>query len=154
MIELLFCYLLGALAVEATSEIITSSDLTFGFRSWLKKIVYPEVPNENLNGFGRYVIAWFEKLISCGYCTSVWVAAFLSLALPTIYSDITGLGYAGSEPIEQACGYMISVFVMHRLSNWIHVLFELVKKGRVKTFDIMYQNNENNENNGDSNGSF
>jgi hypothetical protein len=31
---------------------------------------------------------------------------------------------------------LVSVFFIHRLSNWLHVLFELVKRGRVKSHDV------------------
>ena len=125
MINIIILYVLSAIAVEAISEIITSSDLTFGFRSWLNKLAFPDVPRDIL---GRGAVAWFYKLISCGYCTSVWVAAGISIALP--------------KPVEGILGWVLCVFVVHRVSNLVHVVYELIKKGRVKTFDIMYQKSE------------
>lgn len=123
MLELIIIYLLSAVAVEAISEIITSSDITFGFRAWIKRLAYPEDPTKSSKF--RKIIAWFDKLISCGYCTSVWIAAGISLAVP--------------KPVDGALGWVICIFVLHRISNLLHVIYELIKKGRVKTYDIMYQ---------------
>jgi hypothetical protein len=123
MLVLLVIYLLSAVAVEAISEIITSSDITFGFRAWIKRLAYPEDPTKSSKF--RKIIAWFDKLISCGYCTSVWIAAGISFAVP--------------KPVDGVLGWVICIFVLHRISNLLHVIYELIKKGRVKTYDIMYQ---------------
>jgi hypothetical protein len=150
MTNIIVLYVLSAIAVEAISEIITSSDLTFGFRSWLNRLAFPDVPHgvssldksnsaitrliSLIEFIALRISAWFYKLISCGYCTSVWVAAGISIALP--------------KPVEGILGWVLCVFVVHRASNLIHVIYELIKKGRVKTFDIMYQKN------GEADGSF
>ncbi len=70
-----------------------------------------------------------DKLISCGYCTSVWVSGFFAIWSPILFQ-------------HQLCGchfvnWMIMTFAIHRLSNWFHVIYMLVLNGRIKTFDLL-----------------
>lgn len=126
MLHLILIYIIASIAVEAISEIITSSDITFGFRSYIKKLAFPDEPSSH-KYFAKSV-GFIDRLISCGYCTSVWVAAALSVGIPKM--------------LDGPIGWVMCIFVLHRISNFIHVVFELVKKGRVKSYDIMYQKSE------------
>lgn len=110
------------LAVEAVTEIFTSSELTEPFRQAWKQHTYP-LDRPPPTGIWQYVKVWFDKLISCGYCTSVWTAAFFAIWAPTLFE-------------HTFVNWLCFVFVLHRLANWVHVTFELVKKGRVKTHDL------------------
>lgn len=112
-----------ALATEAVSEILTSSELTEPFRSRWKKFTYPldEPPSDT--GFQKFCV-WLDKLISCGYCTSVWVAGFFSLFCPPLVEN-------------WVFNWLCTVFIVHRLANWLHVCFKLLQKGRVDTHDFL-----------------
>jgi hypothetical protein len=112
-----------ALATEAVTEILTSSELTEPFRSWWKRFTYPiDTPPPNTSTQRFYV--WFDKLISCGYCTSVWVAGFFSLFCPPLVDNWIS-------------NWLCTVFIVHRLANWLHVCFKLLQKGRVNTHDFL-----------------
>lgn len=85
--------LLLALFVEAVTEILVTS-------------IFFEKPREFVytrNGF-------FGELVNCGYCTSVWVSAVVAwLAVLPISSWFV-------------VNYIITVFIIHRLSNLLHEL--------------------------------
>ena len=114
--------ILLALAVEAVTEILTSSELTEPFRQAWKQYTYPDGPPST--DFWQHVKVWFDKLITCGYCTSIWVAALFAIWAPILFESVV-------------INWLCFVFVLHRLSNWIHIVFELIKKGRVKTYDLV-----------------
>ena len=115
-----------SIAVEAATEILTSSELTNPLRKKWKKWTYPlDAPPEDT--YIQHFKVWFDKLISCGYCTSVWVAGFFGIFTPKL-----DLGH-------WIINWLIITFVLHRLATWIHVIYELVKKGRVKTYDFEVQ---------------
>lgn len=118
----LLTIILLVIVVEAVTEILTSSELTEPFRQAWKRQAYP-IDGPPPDDFYQHARIWSDKLISCGYCTSVWVAAFFAIWAPTWF-----------EPI--LINWICMTFVLHRLANWIHVVFELVKKGRVKTYDL------------------
>ena len=121
MIYDILLLLLLVIACEAVTEIITASEITNPIRSWWKKYTYKlDIPPDDT--FIQKVKIFLDKLISCGYCTSVWVAMPLAFFSPFTLSVIW---------------WMIMVFVIHRLSNWLHVVYELVRKGRVNTHDLL-----------------
>lgn len=112
-------------ATEAVTEIIVASEfpLFYWFRNWWATYTFPpEGPPRT--GYSQYIRVAIHKLITCGYCMSVWVSAFFALWTPFHYFD------------DVFADWFISLFFIHRLSNWLHILFELVKRGRVKTHDI------------------
>lgn len=116
--------LLLSLATEAVTEIITTSELFEPLRAKWKRWAYnTESPPSDT--YIQQLKIWFDKLISCGYCTSVWVAAFFAF-----WSPKPNLGFL---PIAWLC----MVFVLHRLANWIHVVYTLVMRGRVRTYDLL-----------------
>lgn len=112
-----------SVVVEAVTEILVASELTDPLRRKWKEWTYPlggPPPNTYLQKFK----VWFDKLISCGYCTSVWVAGFFG-----IWSPKFDFGY-------WLINWLVVVFFLHRIATWIHVVHELIKKGRVKTHDL------------------
>lgn len=118
--------ILLSIVVEAVTEILTSSELTEPPRRKWKEWAYPfdaPPPDTYIQEFK----VWVDKLISCGYCTSVWVAGFFGIWAPKL-----DLG-------NQIINWLMVTFVLHRLSTWFHVVYELVKKGRVKTYDLEIQ---------------
>jgi hypothetical protein len=114
--------LLLVFASEAVAEIITSSKLTDPFRAWWKKWTFPAEhppPDTPLQHFR----VWFDYLISCGYCTSVWTSGFFALFAPAVIPN-------------SFCNWLVMTFAIHRLANWLHVLYERIRKGRVFEADI------------------
>jgi len=123
MIEIsiiLLSIILLSLAVEAVTEIITSSEIAKPVHAMIYRLAFTNPPVDTM---ATRIWSWAYKLITCGYCTSVWVSLLVCLLLShTIMHEYINI--------------VILVFVIHRLSNWIHVIYELVRKGRVNTLDI------------------
>jgi len=110
------------IATEAISEIITSSKLTDPLRKRWKSWTYQAdgpPPETCLQAFK----VWFDTLISCGYCTSVWVAGSFALFMPEVI-------------IGDVINWFAWTFAIHRASNWLHVTYELVRKGRIASHDV------------------
>lgn len=129
-----------SIAVEAITEILTSSELTNPLRKKWKEWTYPlDTPPPDT--FFQNFKVYFDKLISCGYCTSVWVAGFLGIWTPKF--DL------GSSVVD----WLVITFVLHRFSTLFHVVYELIRKGRVKTFDLEIQLTNRNEYSEGNNGS-
>jgi len=116
------------IAVEAISEIITSSKLTEPIRGMLFKAAFGdgEPPEPSIK---QSVQTFFYNLLDCGYCTSVWVAAFAAFFAPKLFAP-------------SFFNWLLSVFIIHRLSNWLHVFYELIRKGRVWSFDVVTSDGE------------
>lgn len=121
--SLLF-WLAIVVAVEACTEVIVASSLLFAIRDWFSRPAPDEpsceCPIEATNNphicprrrglfarFGWWVRHKIGELISCGYCTSVWVAAIASYCT----------GYASLWM------FAVKTFVIHRVSNLLHELF-------------------------------
>lgn len=85
-------WILAVVATEALVELITTASIF-------------EVPRARLMATSQFV----EELLSCGYCTSVWVAASVAWALP---------GTTGYWPID----IVLKTLALHRLSNFLHEL--------------------------------
>lgn len=123
MIESVIIILLLVIASEAVAEIITSSELTDPWRGAWKKWTYNE-DNPPKDTYFQHFKVFVDKLVSCGYCTSVWTSGFFAIWAPAVF-DISIINW------------LVATFVIHRLSNWLHVLYELIRKGRVKTHDML-----------------
>jgi hypothetical protein len=121
-----------AIATEAISEIITTSAFFFEMRAWFAKKANPAGDDDPEPAWYWVIIA---KLVTCGYCMSVWVAGLLSALgghsmIEVSYpADVFGL-------LSRLTTWAIMTFVIHRLSNWLHVGYSLFFKGRVHTHDI------------------
>lgn len=101
-------FLLLIIFVEAMTEILTSS-------------VILEKPRILLSS----MCPLFGELIHCGYCTSVWVSA-IAVALtplPAIFSVYW-------------VNFMVTTFVVHRLSNILHELFSKWLNRRPLSFAV------------------
>lgn len=92
----LFVLLFLIVFVEALTEIIVSS-------------VIFEKPRE----FLAYKSDFLGELIHCGYCTSVWVSAAISWAFVL---------FVWSVFPSFLLSYIVTTFVLHRLSNLLHEL--------------------------------
>jgi len=123
MILTILTILLLIIAVEATTEIITSSKLVSPLQTKWREWTYP-IDRPPPTGIVQAVRVFIDNLWNCGYCASVWVAAFYSAFAPIIIQ-------------EYFINWLVFVFVLHRLSNWMHVIYELMKRGRVNSLDIL-----------------
>ena len=86
----LILWVLAVIYTEAVTEILVNSMFFNGFRGLLFEI----------NNF-------LSELFSCGYCMSVWVSATVAWTLPIGVDN-------------KFIGFVISTFVIHRLSNLFH----------------------------------
>lgn len=125
------------IATEAMTEIIVAAKITDGFRFKIAKLAHPlppegEPPSEPTSS--RRFWIFLHDLFNCGYCTSVWVAMIWALFSPWFLHF--GVECWITRQICWVVNWAIAVLVLHRLSNWIHILFSLIKKGRVRTYDI------------------
>ena len=103
--DLLTLVILG-IAVESITELLTKSEIFKPLQKWANPKVITYLRNEPLPK------NFFQKIVSCAYCLSVWVAAFVILVYTLLPTPI-GLS-------------ILLVFTLHRLSNWAHHLFELL----------------------------
>jgi hypothetical protein len=104
--------------VEATVEIEVESELFIAIRSRISQF----------SVFGRLKwLGWyFNGLLSCGYCLSVWISAVIALFIPTTILDANTVGSVigridATWPFV-VVDYIIKIFVLHRLSNVWHEL--------------------------------
>jgi len=125
MTEVIAQWLLITIAVERVTEIITVSEVFAPVRNYIKRCAYKYSDPSKISNYRRFLI-WVDKLISCGYCTSVWVA--LVFVLIFMDKDMT---------------LIINVFAVHGLSNLYHSIFELIRRGRVNTHDLVLKHDVN-----------
>jgi len=116
-----------AIATEAITEIGTSSDIIAPWQKRWRLWTYPldAPPPENPTKFHKFKV-FINSLWSCGYCFSVWVAGVF--AFLGIYPD--------ASVFICIPWWVVNWMLIHRLSNLIHILFELIKRGRIKTYDL------------------
>jgi len=108
-------------ATEAVTEIIVASE--FPLFLWIRtRLSFIAVPDTPRNNFRHHAVVAIYKLLTCGYCFSVWTAGFFALFAPKVFD-------------HAFLNWMCATFLLHRLANWLHVFYELVRKGRVKSHD-------------------
>ena len=104
-----FTLLFLAIFVEAFTEILVTSSI---FRK----------PRE----FLAVASDLLGELVHCGYCTSVWVSMTVAWIIPS-HIAMTPFFYVN---------YIISIFVLHRVSNMIHELFSKWTERRPMSFAV------------------
>lgn len=130
--------LICVVATEASTEIIVDSKLFDGFHHFVRQRAYP--PDAPPPTGARLWWKWLDDLTSCGYCTSVWMAGLFVTLLPG-YHQIHWRGWWHLPgEILVWIGYVPPAWfaqklLVHRLSNWLHVAYQLVRRGRVRTYD-------------------
>lgn len=73
---------------------------------------------------------WFQKLFTCGYCFSVWVALAAVNAVPEVILPLSDVFLVDS---------LLTVLVVHRMSNITH---NVIDKWTDKYYDMRYVNSE------------
>lgn len=133
MIENIMLVLMAAFAVEAIVEIIVASKLTANVLKRLKKRANPIIidgctacADDNRLSFFKFL----DGLLNCGYCVSVWIAGFFALFLPPLFDTYS------IWLLTHLTNWLLTTAILHRLSNWLHVIFMRMKNGRVQTVDI------------------
>ena len=117
------------IVTEAVTEIVVDSKLFLPFHSFVGRKAYPaDAPPPT--GV-RKLWVFLGALTSCGYCFSVWVAGVISLLMPGCLSVFVWFAYT---------------MLIHRLSNFIHIILQLIKRGRVKSYDLNLTLSEMKEN--------
>lgn len=133
MIDFIISLLLGTIAVEAVTEIVVDSKLFFGLRTWLYPKNFDEVSASRLAIVIQHARLFLFNLLNCGYCSSVWISAIVAY----LTLDMYNLG--GLNHLSVWIKWLGITFVIHRLSNWLHVVYEYVRKGRVLTIDVTHR---------------
>lgn len=111
LINTIIAWIIVILVVEAVTELVVQADIFIEVRGWISR---------HSNFFGR--------LVSCGYCASVWVSAGLAWILPPIinmwFIDI-----------------LLKTFAVHRISNILHEAFSRWLGRYPRTYVHTYINN-------------
>jgi hypothetical protein len=111
--------ILYGIIVERITEIIVDSKIFEPVRNYLQT-----------NSKNR-VINFVSEMVKCGYCTSVWVAFFVSLFL-----DL------GIFPNPLAAWFFDAVLI-HGVANFWHVLYMNTWKTKVKYHNVtLYKTND------------
>lgn len=130
MINFLMCLLLSVIVVEAVTEILADSKFFNWFRAWL----YPKNFNINtVSCFINNIRLYLFALFNCGYCLSVWVSALVAYMALGIYR------LDNFDGLPDWIKWLGVTFILHRLSNWLHVVYEYVRKGRIVTVDVTHR---------------
>lgn len=125
MIDVIARWLLIIIAVERVTEIITTSEVFAPVRNYVKRHAYKYSDPSEISNYRKFLI-WVDKLVSCGYCTSVWVAFIFVLIF-----------------MEKDAMLIINGFALHGLANLYHSIFELIRRGRVNTHDMVIKHDIN-----------
>lgn len=125
--EIVLLFIILSISTEALTELIVSSKLLEPIRHYIKKMTYPQSAPPADDTLQNIKVT-FDYLINCGYCVSVWVAAITSLYVSQSIYD-----------------WIIITLLIHRISNWLHVIYELVKRGRVHTVDMTMHRDQLND---------
>jgi hypothetical protein len=115
-----------ALAVEALTELTVAAKIFDPIRNWIFDRAFPQFPNGEPKKPSRFW-TFIVDLTKCGYCVSVWPSFPFAFFAPSWFE--------GGFLSWCAC-LMVNWMVIHRLSNWIHILYARMQKGRVLTYDI------------------
>jgi hypothetical protein len=106
----IFILVILPIVTEALTQLIGYSEIFEKTRAWIKKR-------------GKF----FDKLFSCKYCLSVWMAAFVSI----------GFFMSGSIVWQSLPYYLIAILLVHRLSNIYHLIFDIVNEYKLYKWSIM-----------------
>lgn len=128
-------WILLVVFVEGLTELIVESKIMNRFRMAIKQrgSLNPEDPNAfnlEIPKFSSW--SFWAMVISCGYCTSVWVSMPVAFVSPDVISNGEGFGKVLLVPVN----IILAIIILHRASNLLHMGFILAQKGRVKTFDV------------------
>lgn len=90
------------IVTEALTELLVKSEFFKPLRAWL------------FNNKSNILSKFIHTVLDCGYCTSIWVAFFVSIYLIDISSIFINVGW------------FVAWLVVHRLSNLLHFCIDRV----------------------------
>lgn len=126
-------YLIAVIATEAITEILVASELPplLALKALIGKVAYQQYDVQlwrRLLWPATVLALFLNKLLSCGWCCSVWVAILAAITL-----DAYGLVvWAKSQPLL----VLVNAAFIHRLANLYHAGFELLRRGRARAIDL------------------
>lgn len=129
IIQTMVDWFFAIVAVERITEIITSSEITAPTRAAIGRLAFP-VDKLGQPAKPRRLLVWVSKLINCGWCTSVWVSMGILLYANEYLAIPSGL-------------FWLRFFGLVGLANLWHATFELWRRGRVRTQDLVVKHNIN-----------
>jgi hypothetical protein len=107
----IIAWVMAVIAVEAATEIFVGSEIMFPVRDLMVRTAVRTRP-----GLGTFVAG----LVSCGYCSSVWVSASVAWLLPgSLCYNRSGMAFVVIDIIAK-------IFVLHRLANFSHGIINTV----------------------------
>lgn len=117
--NLILSLLICGIAVERITEVIHAGEIFSPLRLWLGAQAFknPIKPSK--------FWVWIQKLLTCAYCLSHWVAALLVWVLPGNYFELELLNNA-----------FVKWMALVGVANLYHAAFNLVHRGRVLTVDM------------------
>ncbi len=117
------CLILCVVVTEAIVELLCKSRLFLPLRNFIDNITSKD------SWFCKNIVGFINKIISCGYCTSVWVSSVIT-PLVIFFSE----GYEITNIKNWLLVIMLVIFV-HRVSNYLHMFID-------KWVDKFYSNKE------------
>ena len=130
-VDKLFYLAILVIVTERATEIIVDSKLFEPIREGIKNRVYTDPPKPD--SILQRAKIMLDYLVNCGYCVSVWVGGLVSALM---------IGYSLPEFIARFflfdfLNWLIYAVFLHGMANLYHILYELMKRGRVHTYDIV-----------------
>lgn len=119
----IFIWIMLIVATERATELVVSSKIFEPIRVRIKSWVYQSDGPPPDTIFQHFKVM-LDYLIHCGYCVSVWVAGFFALFVDQYFES-------------HVTNWFVSMLFLHGMSNLYHVLYELARRGRISTYDVM-----------------
>jgi len=110
-------------ATERATEILVSAKITEWIRNKVKSIAY-QVDKPPDDSYIQYFKIMLDYLITCGYCVSVWIGGFFALFCEKYFDNVY-------------VNWFVMTLFLHGMSNIYHVIYELIRRGRVSTHDVL-----------------
>lgn len=111
MSAIIMSFIASVILTELLTELVVKSEIFKSFR-------------EFVSGFD-----WLNKLLSCGYCFSVWSAALVVLLVGPFYELVSSL----------FLNYLLTLLIIHRVANVWH---NIIDKWTDKYYDVRFVNTE------------
>ena len=99
----LLIFIFAIIITEAITELLVKSEFFKPLRAWFF--------NRNNNKLCSFV----HSAVDCGYCTSVWIAFFVSIVLIDL------------SFICDNVGWFVSWIIVHRLANVWHFVIDRIR---------------------------
>ncbi len=117
------CIILCVVVTEAVVELLCKSKLFLPLRTFIDNLASKD------SWFYANIVGFINKVISCGYCSSVWIS---SVVTPSI------IFFFGGYEIYNYKNWLLIIVLMifvHRVSNYLHMFID-------KWVDKFYSNKE------------